>query len=46
MEHGIWSAGISVARVKDIPTCKEMVSRLVSDAEDIIDGRLQQVKAS
>ena len=46
MEHGIWSAGISVARVKDIPTCKELVSRLVSDAEDIIDGRLQQVKAS
>ena len=45
MEHGIWSAGISVARVKDIPTCDEMVSRLVSDAEDIIDGRLQKVKA-
>ena len=45
LEHGIWSAGISVARVKDVPTCKEMVSRLVSDAEDIIDGRLQKVKA-
>ena len=45
MEHGIWSAGISVARVKDIPTCDEMVSRLVSDAEDIIDGRLQKLKA-
>ena len=27
LEHGIWSAGISVARVKDVPTCKEMVSR-------------------
>jgi hypothetical protein len=34
-----------VARVKDIPTCDEMVSRLVSDAEDIIDGRLQKLKA-
>ena len=45
MEHGIWSAGISVARVKDIPTCDEMVSRLVSDAEGIIDGRLQKLKA-
>ena len=45
LEHGIWSAGISVARVKDVPTCKEMVSRLVSEAEDIIDGRLQSVKA-
>lgn len=45
MEHGIWSAGISVARVKDIPTCNEMVSRLVEGAEDIIDGRLQKFKA-
>jgi len=46
LEHGIWSAGISVARVKDIPTCEEMVSRLVSDANNIIDDRLQSVKAS
>ena len=45
LEHGIWSAGISVARVKDVPSCKEMVSRLVSDAENIIDVRLQSVKA-
>ena len=45
LEHGIWSAGLSVARVKDVPSCQEMVSRLVSDAEKIIDGRLQSVKA-
>ena len=46
LEHGRWSAGISVERVKDIPTCEEMVSRLVSDANNIIDDRLQSVKAS
>tara|TARA_X000000368_G_scaffold391282_1_gene355156 strand:- start:150 stop:1127 length:978 start_codon:yes stop_codon:yes gene_type:complete len=46
LEHGIWSAGISVARVKDIPSCEEMVSRLVIDAKNIIDDRLQSVKAS
>ena len=46
LEHGIWSAGISVARVKDIPTCEEMVSRLVADAKNIIDDRLQSVKVS
>tara|TARA_Y100000766_G_scaffold158030_1_gene135833 strand:+ start:466 stop:1440 length:975 start_codon:yes stop_codon:yes gene_type:complete len=45
LEHGIWSAGISVARVKDVPSCKDMVSRLIADAEEIIDGRLQSVKA-
>ena len=46
LEHGIWSAGISVARVKDILSCEEMVSRLVTDAKNIIDDRLQSVKAS
>ena len=46
LEHGIWSAGISVARGKDIPTCEELVTRLVADAKNIIDDRLQSVKAS
>ena len=46
LEHGIWSAGISVARVKDVVSCDELVSRLVSDAEEIIAGRLQAVRAS
>jgi len=46
LEAGIWSAGISVARVKDVPTCEELVSRLVSDAEAIMDGRLKEVRAS
>ena len=46
LEAGIWSAGISVARVKDVPSCEELVSRLVSEAEAIINGRLQELKAS
>ena len=46
LEAGVWSAGISVARVKDVPTCDELVSRLVSDAEAIMDGRLKEVSAS
>ena len=46
LEHGIWSAGISVARVKDVVSCDELVSRLVRDAEEIIARRLQAVRAS
>ena len=46
LEAGIWSAGISVARVKDVPTCEELVARLVSNAEAIMDGRLKEVRAS
>ena len=45
LEHGIWSAGISVARVKDVVSCEELVSRLISESEEIISGRLQAVRA-
>ena len=44
LEHGIWSAGISVGRVKDVLSCKDMVSRIIGDAEEIINGRLQKVQ--
>jgi NAD(P)H-dependent flavin oxidoreductase YrpB (nitropropane dioxygenase family) len=40
LEHGIWSAGTSMGLIKDIPTCKELVERIVSEAEAIIKARL------
>lgn len=40
MEAGIWSAGMSAGLVHDIPTVGELVSRMVSEAEQIIHGRL------
>jgi nitronate monooxygenase len=39
-EHGIWSAGTSMGLVQDIPTCRELVERIVSEAEGLIMGRL------
>ncbi len=39
-DHGIWSAGQVQGLINDIPTCGELVSRIVSGAEDIINGRL------
>ncbi|MCZ8324121.1 MAG: nitronate monooxygenase family protein [Sphingomonadaceae bacterium] len=38
--HGIWSAGMIQGLIHDIPTCQELVSRIVRDAEAIIKGRL------
>ena len=38
--HGIWSAGMVQGLIHDIPTCQELVSRIVSDAESIIRQRL------
>jgi NADH:quinone reductase (non-electrogenic) len=40
-DHGIWSAGMIQGLIHDIPTCAELVSRIVSDAEAIIRRRLE-----
>jgi nitronate monooxygenase len=40
LEHGIWSAGTSIGLIQDIPTCKELVERIVREAEGLIRGRL------
>ncbi|KAK4687991.1 NADH:quinone reductase (non-electrogenic), partial [Tremellales sp. Uapishka_1] len=37
-DAGIWSAGISVGLIDDIPTCEELVQRMGREAEDIITG--------
>ena len=41
LEYGIWWAGVSSGLVYDIPTVEELVSRIVSDAEEIINTRLR-----
>lgn len=40
VNHGIWSAGMVQGLIHDIPTCAELVSRMVADAEAIIAQRL------
>lgn len=46
-DAGIWSAGIAVGLIDDIPTCEELLKRFERDAEAIIDGlaKLKAVKA-
>lgn len=40
MEAGIWTAGVVMGLIHDIPTCDVLVRRIVDDAEAIITGRL------
>ncbi|MUL85073.1 MULTISPECIES: nitronate monooxygenase family protein [unclassified Mycolicibacterium] len=40
LDAGIWSVGTSMGLINDIPTCGELVSRMVSEAEQLISGRL------
>lgn len=39
-DHGIWSAGMIQGLIHDIPTVDELVSRIVAEAEGIIQNRL------
>jgi NAD(P)H-dependent flavin oxidoreductase YrpB (nitropropane dioxygenase family) len=39
-DHGIWSAGMIQGLIHDIPSCEELIHRIVSDAEAIIRQRL------
>jgi nitronate monooxygenase len=39
-DYGIWSAGMVQGLIHDIPTCTELVSRIVSEAEALIRQRL------
>ncbi|NOT40953.1 MAG: nitronate monooxygenase, partial [Alphaproteobacteria bacterium] len=43
--HGIWSAGMVQGLIHDIPTCKDLVERIVREAEDIIRARLGRAVA-
>ena len=45
MDAGAWSCGMVAGLIHDIPTCKELVERIVGDAEEIIKSRLSQFVA-
>ena len=45
MDAGIWSAGQTQGLIHDIPTCKELVSRILRQAEAIIRERLAKIAA-
>ncbi|MBV5271819.1 MAG: nitronate monooxygenase [Afipia sp.] len=40
MDAGAWSCGMVVGLINDIPTCKELIDRIMADAEFIIRKRL------
>jgi NAD(P)H-dependent flavin oxidoreductase YrpB (nitropropane dioxygenase family) len=40
MESGAWSCGMVAGLINDIPTCGELIERLMAEAKDIIRGEL------
>ena len=46
MDAGAWSCGMVAGLIHDIPTCKELIDRVISEAEEIINNRLGKLKTA
>ena len=45
MDAGAWSCGMVVGLIHDIPTCQELIERTMTEATQIIRGRLEGLLA-
>ena len=43
VDHGVWSAGMVVGLIHDVPSCAKLVSRIVKEVEDILAHRLARL---
>ena len=41
---GVWSAGMVAGLIHDVPTCRELVTRIMTEAETLIDHRLTAMR--
>jgi NAD(P)H-dependent flavin oxidoreductase YrpB (nitropropane dioxygenase family) len=46
MDAGAWSCGMVAGLIHDIHTCKELIDRIMADAEAMITGRLKDMLAN
>ena len=43
MEAGAWSCGMVAGLIHDVPTCKELIDRIMAEANELIRGRLTRL---
>jgi nitronate monooxygenase len=43
MESGVWSCGMVVGLINDVPSCKDLIDRTMSEATAILKKRSQQI---
>ena len=46
MDAGAWSCGMVAGLIHDIPTCQELIDRIMAEAEEIIHARLKGFAAA
>ena len=45
LDGGIWTVGQSQALIHDVPTCQELVSNIMRQAEEVVAKRLDRMAA-
>ena len=45
VDYGVWTVGLSIGLIDDIPTCEELVRRMEREAEEVIMGIGKLVKS-
>lgn len=45
MDAGAWSCGMVAGLIHDIPTCKELIDRIMTEADALIRDRLESLRA-
>jgi nitronate monooxygenase len=43
MEAGVWSCGMVAGLIDDVPSCKELIDRIMREADSLINQRLRQM---
>jgi len=46
MDAGAWSCGMVAGLIRDVPSCQELVDRIMGEAEAIIARRLEGMRAA
>ena len=46
MDSGAWSCGMVAGLINDIPSCKELIDRIIRDAEKLINQRLSHISSN
>jgi NADH:quinone reductase (non-electrogenic) len=45
MDAGAWSCGMVAGLINDVPSCKELIDRIMAEADSLINGRLARLAA-
>ena len=46
MDSGAWSCGMVAGLINDVPSCKELIKRIIKEADVLINERLGRINSA